>query len=83
MTTQYLTPPEIGKLLGCNSERIRGWIRSGELSAINLGNSKRRPRWRITQAAFDDFLNRRSNVATAKPSTGRRRMHLEAVKAFI
>ncbi len=43
------------------------WIRSGDLKAINVGRSltKKKPRWRITEKALDDFeLLRASQTPT-------------------
>ena len=49
------TTPQVARMLGVNPDKVLNWIRSGELSASNVGQ-KGRPSWRITQAAFDSFL---------------------------
>jgi len=57
----WRTPPGIGEELGVNADRVRGWILSGQLAAVNVADGVR-PRWRISQEAFDDFLKKRSAV---------------------
>src|SRR4051794_24091311 len=49
---QFLTPPEIAKVLRVSYEKVLGWIRRGELEAVDVGN-KLRPRYRIARSAFD------------------------------
>jgi excisionase family DNA binding protein len=39
--TRYLTPSEVARRLGCNYDKIRTWIASGELRAVNLSNGTR------------------------------------------
>lgn len=48
-----LTVEQVAKDLKVNPETVRGWIRSGELVAIDLGG------YRITKSDLDDFLERR------------------------
>ncbi len=60
------TPPELAKLMGIQSMKIIGWIRSGELRAINLATKRGgRSRWRIKAADWAAFEEAR----TAKPPT--------------
>jgi excisionase family DNA binding protein len=69
----WLTPPQLAKQLGVQAEKVLGWIRAGELRAVNVAErASRRPRWRISAEAFEEFLRRREAVLrTAKPkSTG-------------
>lgn len=41
---------------------VLGWIRSGELKAINVRRSgSKRPSWRITEEALQEFEERRVN----------------------
>jgi excisionase family DNA binding protein len=54
----YLTPPEIAKLLRFSQEKVLGWIRRGVLWALDVGNG-RRPRYRVSRTALDDFLKAR------------------------
>jgi excisionase family DNA binding protein len=80
---QFLTPPDIADQLGCNADRVRNWINSGQLPASNIGD-RSRPRWRIRKTDFDDFLMRRSNQSEVPPTPPRRRRRPTAssVKEF-
>lgn len=72
-TARMLTPPEVGKRLGVNAEKVLGWIRSGELRAVDVSirHGSGRPRWRISEADLEDFLRARS--AAPIPKKSRRR----------
>jgi excisionase family DNA binding protein len=63
---EYLTPPQAAQLLGVAVETIHVFIRSGKLKASNLGQAGR-PRWKISRAAIDEFMDGRSNAKPAKP----------------
>lgn len=67
MSKRYRTPPEVADLLGINAGKVLAWIRSGELSAVNVAASTLgRPRWRISEADLAVFEQRRSAVAPQK-----------------
>jgi excisionase family DNA binding protein len=51
----YVTPPDIAKLLRVSPEKVLGWIRRGELKAVNVGNGFR-PRYRVSWDHLDAFL---------------------------
>lgn len=53
------TPNEVADKLKVTAEQIRSLIRSGQLSAVNISIGTKRPLYRITQQALDDFLNHR------------------------
>lgn len=67
-TSRAITPPALSKQLVVHVSKILGWIRSGELRAVNLGNGSR-PRWRILPDDLEQFLARRA----AQPTTPVRR----------
>jgi excisionase family DNA binding protein len=74
MSSTYLTVDDICKRFGGISERtVLGWISSGELKAVNVGRKpgKKKPRWRISQEALDEFERGRS--AMPKPQSAPRR----------
>ena len=56
---QLLTPNEASIILKVTSEQVRNLIRRGQISAINVGTGKKRPLYRITHRALNDFLNAR------------------------
>lgn len=50
------TPPEIAEEFGVATAKVIGWIRAGELVAINLANRGCvRPRYSITPEAIEQF----------------------------
>ena len=58
---EYLTPPQVSALLGVGHDKILAWVHSGELRAVDLSATRgKRPRWRISRQALDDFLSCRS-----------------------
>lgn len=65
MRKEYFSMEEIAELLGVHISTVRRWIREGRLPAINVCTSKR-SRWRVSQAALDEFLEENSskNFAT-------------------
>lgn len=54
----FLLLSEVAKLLRVSGEKVHGWIRRGELVAVNVGNEFR-PRYRVSPDAFDAFLKGR------------------------
>ncbi|MGQ0634224.1 MAG: helix-turn-helix domain-containing protein [Planctomycetaceae bacterium] len=63
----FYTPPAVGRLLGVSPEKVIGFIRRGELAAVNIAaNPVGRPRYRISQAALEAFLARRSVSPAAR-----------------
>lgn len=68
----YMTPPAVAHQLRVKADRVIGWIRSGQLHAVNVGDGAIRPRWRISPAALDTFLAGRA-AAPPITRTARRR----------
>ena len=62
-----MTPPELARLWGVSPDKVTGWIRSGELSAIDASTKLGgRPRYLIDQGAIAAFERRRAVVPTLK-----------------
>jgi hypothetical protein len=86
---QFLSPPAVARLLGCNTDKIGRLIRTGELKASNLALTADRPRWKISLADLQDFLDRRANTrqatsAAAPAATPRRKRRIpQAVKKYV
>ena len=58
---EYLTPPQVSALLGIGHKKILAWVHSAELRAVDLSATRgKRPRWRVSRQALDDFLSCRS-----------------------
>lgn len=51
------TVQEIQRRYGVTVHTVLGWIRAGELRAVNVGRApgKKKPRWRITEHALEQF----------------------------
>jgi len=81
MPQEWLTPPQLAEEIGVHADRVRGWIATGELRAVNLADSKARPRWRIHREAIEAFLAGRSN-APAADRPRRRRKSLGSTTEF-
>lgn len=66
-----VTPPELARRWGVKPDKVLGWIRSGELAAINLAeNPAGRPRYLIEESAIEAFASRRASQST--PATAKR-----------
>ena len=78
--TQLLTPQEIAERLQVTPEQVRSLIRSGWLVAINVGTGPKRPCYRITYRAFNDFLERKSG--SVKPACRKRSRRSTPVPDF-
>ena len=70
----WMTPPEVAKALRVKPQTVHAWIRSGELTAINVANhGASRPRYRISPEAFAEFELKRSVIPPPKPPVKRRK----------
>lgn len=72
MTTQYLTPGEVRKLLRVRAAKVLGDIRAGRLPAINLSDTAK-PRYRIARESLDAYLQARAVVPETRPAKQQRR----------
>jgi hypothetical protein len=68
---------------GVTVHTVLGWIRAGELKAINVGRQPgaRKPRWRITQAALDAFEALRTPAAP-QPVARRRKQPAGVIEFY-
>jgi len=80
--TQHYPIDVIAERLAVDARRVRGWIRSGELPAIDVGPARgKHRRWRIAESDLELFLARRAHTPPAPP-TRRRRRRDEAIIHF-
>jgi hypothetical protein len=71
----YLSPPAVGRRLGVSADKVVGWIRTGELRAADLAQRRGgRPRYRVSLADVEVFLQRRSAAPTPRPRRRGRQM---------
>ncbi len=76
------TPPELAAEWGVSPDKVLGWIRSGELPAINIAQSESgRPRFQIDQEGIDTFKRRRATAAVPR-GRHRRRPSTEGIIEF-
>jgi hypothetical protein len=61
---------------------VLGWIRRGELAAINVGRTpgKKKPRWRVTESALAAFELARTASPPPEPVRRRKSAVLEFIK---
>jgi transposase len=79
-----LTPPQIAKRYRVSPEKVLGWIRRGELRAINIAMNPhgKCPRWIITPESLADFEQARSSRPAPRPLSRTRRSASENVIQF-
>jgi len=79
----YHTPPEVARRLRVNAEKVLGWIRRGELRAVNVADRLgRRPRYRIALADLLAFEAARQGAVIKMPLARRRRQCIGEVNYF-
>jgi Helix-turn-helix domain len=81
---RWLSPPDVAAQLGIDPEKVIGWIRRGELNAVNVaaGHLGGRPRFRINPDDLAEFLRRRSTLSAPKPARTRRKQGTYTPKYF-
>ncbi len=79
-----MTPPTVARRYGVKAEKVIGWIRRGELRAIDVSTQAGvgRPRFRISPADLAVFENQRAAVATPKLSRRRRQQDPAVTQYF-
>ena len=82
--SRWLTPPQIAELLAVDQEKVRDWIKSGQLDAYNVASTLNgKPRWRVSPEEFDKFLNGRKSAAGHTSKRSRRpRQHAEVISFY-
>ncbi len=70
-----VTVRELCARYGVAEHTVLGWIRSGELKALNVGRTAgtKKPRWRITAEALATFELLRSHTPPSNAKRRRRR----------
>lgn len=64
----WLSPYQLARERGVRVGKVRAWIASGELLAIDHSATRNgRPRWRINRQALEEFDRARSNRVNVKP----------------
>ena len=82
ITAAVLTPPEAARRLRVSADKIRIWIKTGELIAINVAaRASGRPRYRIAVSDLQAFEERRRSPARIVTQR-RKRMRTSQVIEF-
>jgi excisionase family DNA binding protein len=69
-----LTTRDVARRLRVGEDKVRTWVRRGELAAVNVASSLcGRPQLRITPEALAAFEQSRAAGAPPKPTRRRRR----------
>ena len=70
----YLTPPAVARIYKVDPDTVRGWLSSGELRGLNVARRNcRRPRWRISPEALQEFERLRAAVPKIEPKRTKRK----------
>jgi hypothetical protein len=65
---------QLARRWSVNPDKIRGWLRRGELQGVNVaGTLAGRPQWRITAEAVARFEACRSSTPPPKPARRKKR----------
>lgn len=66
---RFFTTSEAAEILATNEDKVRSWIHSGELCAVDVAAKPggKKPRWRIPETALSRFLIGRQRHPKAKP----------------
>lgn len=79
----YLAPSDIARSRGVSVLKVLGWIKSGELRAVNMATQAGRlPRWRISPADLEAFDAARAAVPQVPVSRRARRKVGHVVEYF-
>jgi excisionase family DNA binding protein len=78
-----LSVRDVCERYGVGEHTVLGWIRSGELRAVNVGRSlgAKKPRWRITQEALEAFEAARS-AGPLQPRSRRRKRPADVIEFY-
>jgi hypothetical protein len=74
LSLRGLTTADAAKLLRVSADKVRAWIRSGELAALNTAAPQcRKPRFVILPDAIKQFAVARSAAQPPKPARSKKR----------
>ena len=78
-----LSVHDLTERYGVSEHTVLGWIRSGELRAVNVGRRPggKKPRWRITQEALEAFEQLRT-AAPPAPRLRRRKRPADMIEFY-
>jgi hypothetical protein len=78
-----LSPPTLARRWGVSPDKVIGWIRTGQLRAINAAASPTgRPRWLIDEADVKLFEQQRTAQPRHAPAPRRRKATTGVIEFF-
>jgi hypothetical protein len=81
--SRYLTPPQLAERYGVDPNKVLGWIRRGELAAVNVATTTGgRPRWRVSPEALAAFEAARAAGPAPHITRIRRRKDPNVIEYF-
>lgn len=82
-TIRYLSPPQVAERFTVDTHKVLGWIKRGELRAINVASTTgSRPRFRVSPSDLAAFEAARSAMPQPKVSRIRRRKDPSIIEFF-
>jgi len=72
-----LTPNELARVLRVSPDRVRAWIKAGELPALDTAARRGKPRYVILPHHLAEFERRRRPPAPPAPARRRRKKSSE------
>ena len=84
MLSVTYSPAEVAQRFGCKVDKVLAWIASRELVAVNAATSRsaKKPRWRISPQALEDFERERTTLPKVKTVTRRRKPTNSVIEFF-
>ena len=80
---QKITPPMLARRWGIANEKVLGWIRSGELNAIDAAAVRGgRPRYLIDESDIAEFERKRSVTVTPTRAPRSKRKRNDVIEFF-
>jgi hypothetical protein len=74
LAARGLTPTEVARMLRVRPDRVRAWIASGDLAAVNTAPHRcGRPRYVVLPHQLDDFTRRRAAAVPTRVTRRRTR----------
>lgn len=70
-TPRAFTPRSLARFLAVSADKVMGWIRRGDLVAVDVGGTPGKPRFRILPQDLERFLQ--SKRAAAQPAANKSR----------
>ncbi|WP_168566922.1 helix-turn-helix domain-containing protein [Crateriforma spongiae] len=67
----FYTVQEVADILRIHKESARSLIARGEIEGMAIGRGKQRRKWRVSEAALEDFIRRRTEQSQPGPKPQR------------